>query len=277
MAQRPLDNRGVQYGLAALNNGVISSQQFIDLNRDIGGFDRDMNHIPQRHRADRHASVQALASGRILYGGAGLATTPMIDYRSYTDHAENGDIHMIVHQFSTRQRLLNANGHADNHVMQVGGLWGFTDERPDLGELFRDMDRWLTAIKSDSADTDPAAKVVRNKPASLVDACWDNSGESRVKLEQEQTFAGNGECNQLYPAYQTPRHVAGAPLANDIISCQLRPINTADYSVAFTPDQLAQLDAVFAEGVCDWSQGDASAARHQGTWLSFGPSPVNRL
>ena len=277
IAQRPLDNVGIQYGLAALNAGTISPQQFIDLNRDIGGFDRDMNHVPERHRADPFASKRAIESGRILHGGAGLATTPVIDYRTYTDHREAGDIHMLVHQFSTRQRLKQANGHADNHVMQIGGAWGFTEAEPDLGVLFQQMDQWLLAIADDRADVDPATKVVRNKPVSLNDTCWDNTGAQRQRLEQPQTFAGNSRCNELYPAYPTARLVAGAPLANDVVSCRLRPVNAADYNVSFTPEQMVELRAVFNEGVCDWSQGDATGARYQGTWLSFGPSPVNRI
>ncbi len=276
-AQRPLDNAGVQYGLAALNDGAISVRQFIDLNRDIGGFDRDMNHVPERHRADTQARKRAIESGRILYGGAGLASTPIIDYRSYRDHAENGDIHMIVHQFSTRQRLLDANGHAGNHVMQVGGLWGFTQDQPDLGELFRQMDVWLMAILTDNAATDLATKVVDNKPSGLRDACWNIEGDAREKLEHTQTFRGDSPCNELYPAYPTPRQVAGAPLANNIVSCQLRPLMQADYSARFTSIEYAELSRVFPEGVCDWSRSDSSGARHQGTWVSFGPSPVNKL
>jgi len=277
IAQRPLDNTGIQYGLAALNKGVITSQQFIDLNRGIGGFDRDMNHVSDRHRADADARKRAIESGRILFGGAGLASTPVIDYRTYTDHVENGDIHMIVHQFSTRQRLLNANGHAENHVMQVGGLWGFTEERPDLGELFTQMDSWLMAIQGDKSTIEYAEKVVNNKPVSLLDACWGIQGEERIKYEQTQTFRGNSVCNDLYPAYLTPRHIAGAPLANNVVSCQLRELDGADYAVTISPEEYADLKQVFPEGVCDWSLGDVSGATHQGTWVSFGPSPINRL
>ena len=131
-AARPLDNYGVQYGLDVLNRGQITTAQFLSLNRDVGGYDADLNHVPRRHNANPTAARRAVDTGRILYGGAGLATTPVIDYRSYTDNREGGDIHMIVHQFSTRARLAVANGHADNHVMNVGGLWGFTDDRPDL-------------------------------------------------------------------------------------------------------------------------------------------------
>ena len=277
MAQRPLDNVGVQYGLVALNTGAISPQQFIELNRDIGGFDRDMNHVSERHRADPQARKRALESGRILNGGAGLAYTPIIDYRTYMDHTEGGNIHMLIHQFSTRQRMLNANGYADNHVMQIGGQWGFNEEAPDLGELFMQMDQWLISIKQDRSDVSVAQKVILNKPASLNDACWDNTGEERIKIEEDLTFRGSGRCNELYPAYPTPRHVAGAPLANDIVSCHLRPINSADYAVGFTQVQYAELSEVFPEGVCDWSKGDVSNATHQGTWVSFGPSPINKL
>lgn len=277
IAQRPLDNVGVQYGLAALNTALISPQQFIDLNRDIGGFDRDMNHVAARHRADSQARKRALESGRILNGGAGLAQTPIIDYRTYLDHAEGGNIHMLIHQFSTRQRLLNENGHADNHVMQIGGLWGFDEKSPDLAELFRQMDRWITAMQGDSSDSSPSEKVITHRPISLHDACWDNTGEERIKIEEEQTFRGSSRCNELYPAYLTPRHVAGAPLANNIVSCQLRPINIADYAVGFTQAQYLELNEIFPEGVCDWSMGDLSLASHQGSWVSFGPSPINQI
>ncbi len=277
MAARPLDNVGVQYGLSALNEGLVTPQQFIDLNQGVGGYDRDMNHVPQRHRADEMASKRAIESGRILYGGAGLAVTPVIDYRSYTDSRENGDIHMIVHQYTTRQRMINANGHADNHVMNVGGLWGFTEEQPDLGDLFRAMDVWLIAISEDDSNLEKAAKVVRAKPASLSDNCWDYSGPERTNIKQPLSFESAGRCGEIYRAFPTPRLVAGAPLANNIISCQLKPVDPDDYQVSFTPGQLGQLRRVFPDGVCDWSRPDKHNAAYQGTWLSFGPSPVNQI
>ena len=90
-----------------------------------------------------HSGIKAIRRRRagrlnrgIFYGGAGLASTPVIDYRTYMDAREGGDIHMLVHQFSTRQRLATANGHAENHVMQIGGRWGFTEQASDLGALF---------------------------------------------------------------------------------------------------------------------------------------------
>ena len=290
VARRPLDNEGVQYGLAALNSGEISIRQFLDLNRDIGGFDRDMNHVPQRHQSDPEAVRRAIESGRILYGGAGLASTPVIDYRTYMDTREGGDIHMLVHQFSTRQRLAAANGHTENHVMQIGGRWGFTEQAPDLGVLFGHMDAWLMGIRNDRTTSDLSEKVRAHKPAGLTDACWREpeallseaerepaTDASRQRLEQLQSYRGSGECASLYQAFSTPRHVAGAPLANDVVACHLRSPYRSDYAVEFSEAEFAELSSIFSTGVCDWSRGDRSGASHQGVWKSFGPSPVNRL
>ncbi|MEQ1857475.1 MAG: DUF6351 family protein [Longimicrobiales bacterium] len=275
-AGRPLDNQGVQYGLAVLNAGQITPAQFIALNRDIGGFDADLDHVPERHRADPTAARRAADTGRILYGGAGLASTPVIDYRSYTDHREGGDIHMIVHQFTTRARLERANGHAGNHVMAVGGEWGFTVDRPDLGNLFRQMDSWLMKLVAGDAASPRADRVVAAKPADLVDNCWDTRGAERVNVREPLSADGTGTCAEVYPVYQTPRTVAGAPLTNDIVACRLKPLDRADYQVRFTDAEWSQLQATFPDGVCDWTQPDKYAEGYQGTWLSFGPSESNR-
>ena len=274
-ARRPLDNVGIQYGLAALNAAQITTTQFLDLNERIGGLDEDANHIPERHAADPQVARLAVETGRILYGGGGLAITPTIDYRTYTDDRESGDIHMKVHQHSTRARLIAANGHADNHVMIVQGRWGFTPEEPDLRTLFHQMDAWLTNLAHDTSHSPLAEKVVRAKPADLVDSCWDYRSEPRVKIDEPQTFDGPGTCNELYPAFPTPRHVAGAPLANNVVKCQLKPVSLDDYAVTFTAEERNRLKLIFQAGICDWTKPGMYQDTYQGTWLSFGPSPVH--
>ena len=275
-AARPLDNRGIQYGLAVLNRGEITTGQFLALNREIGGFDADLNHVAERHRADPGAARRALDTGRILSGRGGLTATPVIDYRRYTDDREGGDIHMIVHQFTTRARVERGNGHADNHVMAVGGRWGFTEEEPDLGVLFRQMDEWLMNVMEGNDMVPWAERVLAAKPAGLVDHCWDTRGAERTKVTEPLAFDGTGICAELYRAYPTPRQIAGAPLTNDIVSCRLKPPDPADYEVVFTSAEWADLEAIFQEGVCDWTRPDAHGEGYQGTWLSFGPSAVNR-
>src|SRR5262249_227306 len=41
-AVRLYDNQGVQYGLSALQDGVISPQEFVDLNEGIGSYSTDL-------------------------------------------------------------------------------------------------------------------------------------------------------------------------------------------------------------------------------------------
>jgi hypothetical protein len=161
--------------------------------------------------------------------------------------------------------------------MSVGGAWGHTEDRPDLGELFRSMDAWLmNLVDGDASGVSRADRVVSAKPASLVDNCWDTSGAQRRNVRETLSFESTGECGTLYPAYATPRRVAGAPLANDVVTCRLKPLDRGDYDVRFSDTEWSELRAIFPDGVCDWTQADAHAEGHQGTWLSFGPSPLNR-
>src|SRR3989475_4563181 len=77
-AQRPLDNAGLQYGLKAVNDGVITVDQFLDVNEVIGGFDIDFNHVANRTGHYRDATKRAYQGGRILNGGGGLRSMAII-------------------------------------------------------------------------------------------------------------------------------------------------------------------------------------------------------
>ena len=58
-----------------------------------------------------------------------------------------------------------------------------------------------------------------------------------------------------YKVYSSPRQVAGGALSENILKCQLKPLNSADYSpVVLSSAQLARLQLVFPDGVCDWSE-----------------------
>ena len=266
-ARRPLDNVGVQYGLAALNVGTITTAQFLDLNERIGGLDHDARPIVARHRADVTATRLAYQTGRILSGGGGLAATPIIDYHSYVDDDPMGNMHMRLHQFATRERLIRANGHANNQVILVQRTYGFTTANPDLQEALRQMDRWLVAIQADVTNAPKLLKVALAKPAELVDACW--SPDHTVKVAEPQTYAGPGICNTWYPSFPTPRLVAGAPLAEDIVKCTLKPIDMSDYAVVFNQDEQARLHRIFPDGVCDWSQPGVEQVPLGGTWFTW--------
>ncbi|RYX90733.1 MAG: hypothetical protein EOO28_28340 [Comamonadaceae bacterium] len=266
-AARPIDNVGIQYGLQALNAGKISVAEFLDLNQKIGGLDLDLKPTAARTVGDAAVLARAYQSGRILWGGGGLASMPIIDNRDYNDGTVGGDIHTKIHSFSVRERLRNANGHADNHVIWV--------LRPDAtNESLAAMDAWLMAVRADTSSSTLAQKVVANRPVAVKDACW----KSGIKYEEEQTAAGTGTCNSagFYPAGTTPRMAAGGPLADDIAKCQLKPLDPADYAFAFNPLQWLLLQNVFPDGVCDWSKPGVGQQASR-PWQSFGPSPVNLL
>jgi hypothetical protein len=271
-ARRPLDNVGVQYGLRALNAGAISKAQFLDLNQRIGGFDRDGNVVTSRSVADLDAVRAAYRTGRLTSTGGGLATTPIIDYRNYLDDAADGDIHLRFHSFSLRERLTTANGHADNHVILVeDNRHRGTSSSPVYQEALSQMDRWLTALMNDTSADPAAVKLRRAKPADLVDACWTRDGAPQ-KIAERQTRNPASRCEQLYPTAWFPREIAGGPVANDVIKCQLKPVEASDYTVAFTTDEMTRLRRIFPGGVCDWSKPGVGQQRLGGTWLKAGVS-----
>ena len=269
-ARRPLDNVGVQYGLKAFNAGQISAEQFVDLNARIGGFDIDGNIVPARTVADRTTLRIAYKNGRVNSGNGGLERLPIIDHRSYRDPLP--DIHDRVRTFSTRARLIAANGHADNQVALVYSLTGTGSGSPGAiaAEVLRQMDEWLDNIASDrSPYHGKAEKAVRNKPRDLVDACYTAEGQ---KIAEPASYTGSGQCNQLYPPHADPRLVAGAPLANDVLKCQLKPVRASDYSGALTDAELARLRTTFPDGVCDYSRAGVEQDVVKDTWLTY-PRP----
>lgn len=268
-ARRPLDNVGVQYGLAALNAGSITVDQFLDLNERIGGFDRDANFQVQRTVADPQATRQAYQTGRLTNGGGGLRDIPIIDYRAYLDDLPVGDAHQRYHSFSMRDRLIKANGDADNHVMLVEDFRFdyYSSKSPLLMKALSEMDKWLAAIQADQATGSQRQKVVRNKPQTLQEGC--NTRDAAPRFIAEKQLASSGQCAAIYPAPPGPRVLAGAPLALDVIKCTLKPITAADYLVPLTAQQTQRLDAVFPAGVCNWAVPGVEQQGLRGTWLSF--------
>jgi hypothetical protein len=274
--RRPIDNVGVQYGLGALNDGAISKAQFLDLNEKIGGFDLDGNVAPERTVGDTAAMRIAYETGLLLNGGGGLAYTPIIEFRGYADDNAGADDHPRFMSFSTKARLLKANGHRDTFVMWTvdDDEYGrFSTNDPVLHEAFRQMDAWLTALVTDTSDASPLEKARRARPAGLTDACWTRFPERR-KIEEEQTGTEvASRCQELYPSGSFARGVAGSDITTDIIKCQMKPIDPADYRVEFTPAEMERLQAIFPDGVCDWSQPGVSQRDPLGPWYVVPGTP----
>jgi hypothetical protein len=256
-ARRPTDNVGLQYGLAALNRGDITVDEFLEVNEKVGGTDIDGKIVPQRTEGDPIALKGMYESGLKASYNAALGNVPILMSRAYTDH--RGDIHDRQRDFVVRARLERANGRSDNSV-----IWIASNAAPISASLDT-MNQWLDAM---TADPTPLSidKVVKHKPAEAVDTCWDASGQ---KIVEPASFTAANKCNQLYPVHSEPRLVAGAPLTNDVMKCQLKAINFSEYKVAFTDAQKARMKSVFPTGVCDFSKPGVAQVPIKGTYQKY--------
>ena len=261
-ARRALDNIGVQYGLNAFNGGKISFDQFMQLNEVIGGHDVDGNIVPTRDSGDLQALKITYQTGRINTGGGSLGSIPILDTRNYLDSAAN--LHDRFRSMVTRARLKEANGNADNQVTMIFPQQGPAPLR--TGQLVAMMNHWLDNVAADTSNASPAVKVARDKPGDVVDACYNEQGD---RIVEPQTWDGKGRCNELYPAHADPRIAAGAPLTDEVLKCQLKPIVATDYTPAFTADQMTRMKAAFPQGVCDYSKPGVAQQHVEGSWRRY--------
>jgi hypothetical protein len=260
-ALRPFDNVGVQYGLAALEAGVITPAQFLDLNDRIGGFDRDVNHTPARSVGDAGAIERAYRSGVHLSGGGGLASIPVFDAGGYND---TSGYHYQWFHFAVRERMRLVNGRADNHLLWRG--------RVPADQSWDVITRWVAAIAADRSARTAVEKMAANRPAEAVDGCFVD--DTFVAESQTLSREPTSTCNRALPSWTSVRHAAGGPLSGYTLKCQLTPIDPREYGVTFSAAEMERLRRIFPNGVCDWGKPGAGESRLV-TWPSFGPSPHN--
>lgn len=270
----PFDNVGVQYGLSALVAGRITPAEFVELNGCVGSwkeqdqyvdwnpyadpFDsRNMNRDPvacrlppgagwapsPRRTGDLSAMQRAYGSGHVFTGDIGI---PLIDLRPYLEPRLN--MHNARQSFSVRERMREERGNARNQV-----IW-FTGSEADIPARIVDamglLDSWLTT---------------GHRPAGFVDKCTDAAGaliaSGRHVWDGILDRRPAGACTAAYPLHSSSRMVAGDGFGGDMFKCALKPLGTAledgTYgSAVFTAGQVAQLDAIFPTGVCDYTRPD---------------------
>ena len=256
-ARQTGDNVGIQYGLGALLSGAITPEEFVTLNEKIGGTDADSNRIAARTRADLPALRIAYRAG-IVASGKNLGKLPIIDSRGYDEQG----IHYIWRSFAERARIDAANG--GNHGNQVMWRYG-TGLLPATAaqvtavtlESLLTMDTWLTQLlttapKATLNSVRTQAQVIAAKPATAFDLCY-LTGDATFSTKV--TDMALCDADPRLAKHSSPRQVAGGPLAENILKCQLKPLMLADYApVTFSDAQIARLHATFPEGVCDWSE-----------------------
>ena len=263
-ANQPGDNVGIQYGLKALHDGIITAEQFVQLNEGVGGYNADLVWtgapggnvsagliIPAPRQVAREDVLKTYYSGGLVSDGRQLAKLPIIDLRG--NQAAAGDIHMNWRAWETRDRLDRQYGNHDNHLIWAytgGGGAGAPGAALAL-QSFLTLDQWLTNIENDPSTLPIDLKVRANKPATAHDICLTTNGATDLT----DVGLGAPACPVTFQA--SPRQAAGGPLAENIFKCSLKPLDfsDADYGGAtFTTDQQMRLAAVFPTGVCDWSK-----------------------
>jgi Tannase-like family of unknown function (DUF6351) len=291
----PWDNVGVQYGLQALVEGVITPDEFLDLNAQIGGWKRTSEMVPEgfpfggpltpenfdpwssrnmnlspdggvtpapRTEGDVAAMHAAYTSGMEFQGDIDI---PVIDWRHYLE--DQLDMHHSHQSFAARQRMLDVDADAGNQV-----IW-FTDARPAVAFdqtplAFEVIDEWMVNIAAH-----PHRSVADNRPGRAVDSCFASDGSLIASgqhvwdgvLDDEQA---PGACTQKFPIYSSSRRVAGGPYEGGVWKCALQSVDQAlddDVYGDWEPDaaQRARLEQIFPDGVCNWRLPDVGRPAEQ--------------
>lgn len=245
------DNVGVEYGRQAMIDGLITPAQFVDLNVRAGGFDRNGQRQAQRSEMSVALASRLYRTGQILQG-RGLARVPILAIRG----TNNNDYHYPYRTVVIRQRLVAANGHADNHIYWI------VPPRTAGPNTLEVMDRWLSAIEADRSSDSLPTKVVRNRPVDLTSGCW-------VDGRKVDDLA---ECERAYPHEREPRTIAGDGPTISTMKCELKPLVRSDYPVTFTDDEWERLQSTFPTGVCDFSR-PGIGVQPTVEWLSYSAGP----
>jgi hypothetical protein len=251
-ANRGLGNVGIQYGLNGLRTGLLSPQQFVDVNTRVGGIDINGERSPARFPGDRLGLERAYTAGAVDSAN-NLDKVAIIDLRG----PDPGAFHDVYRTYVMRARLLRNFGTAANQVLWRGQAPLIGDPSYADDAIFA-LDKWLARVEADHRSIPLAQKLIADKPGDVGDRCTNGAG---LDVPSEV-------CDQTVAAYASPRIAAGAPLTDDVLACRLKPLRRDDYDVTFTDAQWAALKKAFPTGVCDYSRPGIGQRGAIG-WLTF--------
>ncbi|MFG2077692.1 DUF6351 family protein [Nonomuraea maritima] len=272
-------NVGVQYGLKALRDGVITPAEFLDVNAKVGSWKdasemvqegcpfvqtacpadldpwstRNMNlGDPAPRRAPDPIAIRNVERSGLVFRGD--IDIPIIDWRHYLEEQLN--MHNAHQSFASRKRMLDHDGDAGNQV-----IW-FTDARPN-GEEFDQTPQALQVIDAWMANLrkHPERGVAGNKPPEAVDRCFATDGTPIASGPRVWDGVLNdrapGACTRYFPLYSTSRIVAGGPIEGGVYACKLQPVERAITKGLYgswkpSSAERARLKQIFPTGVCDY-------------------------
>jgi hypothetical protein len=166
----------------------------------------------------------------------------------------NNDYHYPFRTYVNRARLIAANGDAANHV--------FWTQKPATVSTLIGMDAWLAAVEADGSSDPLHIKIVRNKPADIVTACWIGG----VMITDQAV------CDVQYPYFREPRTTAGDATTIYVMKCQLKPLDrNATTSHSLTRNG-SRCKATFPTGVCDFAKPGVGF-QPSAPWLTYANGP----
>src|SRR5262245_51280741 len=206
-------------------------------------------------------------TGLITYGRE-LGRYPIIDARTDDNHEMHNNSEWIF----TRNRIVRANGNAANHVQwwEASTVQNPTGNAsppsaPNALKSLVLMDQWLAAVEADKSTATHEAKVAKAKPAAARDVCMVGG--------QEHEWTKGSVCDQQFTYTGLTRMVAGGPNTNDVLKCQLKPLNRTEFKASFTDVQWARLQQAFPDGVCDYTKPGVAQQPPKAAWLTFASGP----
>ncbi|MGM0611820.1 MAG: DUF6351 family protein [Thermodesulfobacteriota bacterium] len=211
------------------------------------------DYIAPRTVGNVEAMHDAYKSGQVFIGKLEI---PAIDIRDYLD--PKLDMHHAQQSFATRKRIKEFMGHSKNQLIWMKDPESSSDITVAAIEM---MDAWLTNIQNN-----PNLSVYENRPGTgAVDQCFYEDGSSYKGPEAWDGILNekpDGPCTEAFPLFSTSRILAGGGIEGDVFKCHLMPVEEAIErglygDVEIDADTQAKIEAIFPNGVCDYSKGDA--------------------
>jgi hypothetical protein len=208
----------------------------------------------------------------------GLTVTPIISGLWYVDELSEvpgADIHTANWPFVIRARMQKAHDSTNQVIIENGVLNSNQVEAAESYDL-SSMDQWLDNIEEDGSSATLASKVKRDKPSTLVDACFLGSSPTEMPTPQPHGLSDpgtKGPCETAYPVHAVPRLVAGQPLNLLSLKCVLGPISPNAYGMKLTMDERRELEETFPTGVCLYKKKGPEEQKASGVWLNYSNAP----
>ncbi len=304
----PVDNVGVQYGLHALRAGIITPAMFIDLNAKIGGMNPDAEYTEQRLKADLPALPNMYRTGW-LNSASNLGNVAIIDHRgpdpalaheaqwawTMRKRLDREQGHHDNHVIWYGETPLIGDPHYSTEALIAMDRWMAAIEAdardvPLQEKVVQnrpgDLHDRCSAV---SALASPDGIAVPVLQPTLDQLFGTTLGPILYQLHQGllpvldpalgiivdpvlAAVCGAGIVGDtLRTEFSVPRGVADQAGTYDDHKCQLKPLNRSDDygSIAFSDAEWEQLQQVFSEGVCDYTQPGVGK-QHTIPWLGYG-------